>query len=276
MRFRDKVVLVTGSSRGIGKSIALAFAREGADIVVAAKTVDPDPRLPGTIHETAREVEAHGRRALAVPVDLRKEDQVEALAARALETFGRVDILVNNAGAVHFGDVTHWTLKKFDLVMAVNVRASFLLSRALLPGMQERGSGVVAMIAPPIHPAAAPGKAPYLASKVGMTLLAMAIAGENEDHGIASFALWPVTAVETAATINLQLGDRSMWRRPEIVADAMLALCARPAAQSSGRAWLDEEVLREEGVTDFTPYRCDPACEPPPISIQAMDPDYQG
>src|SRR4030095_16733385 len=105
MRFRDKVVLVTGSSRGIGKAIALAFAREGADVVVAAKTVDPDPRLPGTIHETAREREAHGRRALAFPVDLRKEDQVEALAARALETFGRVDILVNNAGAVHFGDV---------------------------------------------------------------------------------------------------------------------------------------------------------------------------
>ena len=276
MHFRGKVVLVTGSSRGIGKAIALAFAREGADVVVAAKTVDPDPRLPGTIHETAREVEAHGRRALAVAVDLRREDQVEALAARALETFGRVDILVNNAGAVHFGDVTHWTLKKFDLVMAVNVRASFLLSRALLPAMQERGSGIVAMIAPPVRPAAAPGKAPYLASKVGMTLLAMAIAGENEDRGIASFALWPVTAVETAATINLQLGDRSMWRRPAIVADAMLALCSWPVAKSSGRAWLDEEVLRGEGVTDFVPYRCDPACEPPPISIQAMDPDYRG
>jgi len=276
MRFRDKVVLVTGSSRGIGRSIAVAFASEGADVVVAAKTVEPDPRLPGTIHETAREVEARGRRALAVPVDLRKEDQVEALAARALEAFGRVDILVNNAGAVHFGDLTHWTLKKFDLVMAVNVRASFLLSRALLPGMQERGSGVVAMIAPPVRPAAAPGKAPYLASKVGMTLLAMAIAGENEERGIASFALWPVTAVETAATINLQLGDRSMWRRPEIVADAMLALCAWPPSRSSGRAWLDEEVLREDGVTDFTSYRCDPDCEPPPISIQAMDPDYKG
>jgi len=276
MRFKDRIVLVTGSSRGIGKAIALAFAREGADVVIAAKTTEPDPRLPGTIHETAREVEALGRRALAVAVDLRREDQVEALAARALEAFGRVDILVNNAGAVHFGDVTHWTLKKFDLVMGVNVRASFLLSRAVLPGMQERGSGVIAMIAPPVRPAAAPGKAPYLASKVGMTLLAMAIAGENEDRGVASFALWPVTAVETAATINLQLGDRSMWRKPDIVADALLVLCARPVARSTGRAWLDEEVLREEGVSDFVPYRCDPASEPPPISIQAMDPDYPG
>ena len=142
MRFREKVVLVTGSSRGIGRAIAVAFAGEGADVIVAAKTVEPDPRLPGTIHETAREIEARGRRALAVQVDLRKEDQVEALAAKALDTFGRVDILVNNAGAVHFGDVTHWTLKKFDLVMAVNVRASFLLSRAVLPGMQERGSEI--------------------------------------------------------------------------------------------------------------------------------------
>lgn len=274
MRFKDKVVLVTGSSRGIGKEIALAFAREGADVVVAAKTADPDPRLPGTIHETAREVEAIGRRALAVQVDLRRDAEIEALISRSLEAFGRVDILVNNASALNHGDVTSWTPKRFDLVMAVNVRGSFLLARALLPGMRERGSGIVAMISPPVYPAAAAGKAPYIISKMGMTMLAMAIAQENADRGLSSFALWPVAAVETAATINFGLGDRTMWRRPAIVADALLALCARPPDRSRGRAWLDEEVLREEGVTDFTPYRCDPDHEPPPLSMQWIDPDY--
>src|SRR2546426_173496 len=216
MRFTDKVVLATGSSRGIGKAIALAFAREGAGVIVAAKTAEPDPRLPGTIHETAREIESLGARALAVAVDLRHAEQIDALVTRSIETFGRVDILVNNAGAVSFGDVTHWTVKKFDLVMAVNVRAAFLLSRALLPGMRERDSGTVAMISPPVHPAASPGKAPYLISKAGMTMLAMAIAGEEADPGIAAFALWPVTAIETAATINFQMGDPTMWRKTEI------------------------------------------------------------
>jgi citronellol/citronellal dehydrogenase len=275
VRFKDKVVLVTGASRGIGKEIALAFAREGADIVVAAKTTSPDPRIPGTIHETAREIEALGRRALPFATDLRKEEQIDALAAGALEAFGRVDILVNNAGAVHFGDVVDWTPKRFDLVMTVNVRASFLLSRALLPGMIEHRSGTIAMIATPVHPESCAGKAPYLISKAGMTMLAFAIAEECKDRGISAFSLWPVTAVETAATINFQMGDRTMWRKPSIVSDALLALCARPRERSTARAWLDEQVLREEGVTDFTPYRCDPDHEPPPLSIQLVDPAYQ-
>ena len=158
--------------------------------------------------------------------------------------------------------------------MAVNVRASFLLSRALLPGMIERRSGTIAMIAPPVAPEASPGKAPYLISKVGMTMLAMAIAEEHRDHGISAFSLWPATAVETAATINFRMGDRTMWRKPEIVADALLALCARPPSSSTGRAWVDEKVLREEGVTDLSHYRCDPAHEPPPLSIQTVDPGY--
>jgi citronellol/citronellal dehydrogenase len=274
LRFKDKVVLVTGSSRGIGKSMALAFAREGADVVVAAKTTVPDPRIPGTIQETVREIEATGRRALGVQVDLRRDDQIDALVARTMETFGRVDILVNNAGTVYFGDVAGWTPKRFDLVMSVNVRATFLLSHALLPQMRERGGGTIVMISPPVRARAAAGKAPYLISKAGMTMLALAIAEEESSRHIASFALWPVTAVETAATINFQMGDRTMWRTPEVVSDALLALCARPIERCTGRAWLDEEVLREEGVTDFSHYRCDPDHEPPPLSIQLVDPEY--
>ena len=273
MRFEDKTVLVTGASRGIGREIALGFAREGADVVVAAKTTEPDARIPGTIHETAREVVALGRRALAVAVDLRREDQVEELARRALEAFGRIDVLVNNAGAVHHGDVHEWTLKKFDLVTAVNLRASFLLSHELLPSMRQRGSGTIVMIAPPVRPAAAAGKAPYLVSKAGMTMLALAMAQENRDQGIAAFALWPATLIETAATVNFAMGDRTMWRRPAIVADALLSLCARPASETSGRVWTDEEALRAAGMTDFSVYRCDPDHEPPPLSLRWVDPE---
>jgi citronellol/citronellal dehydrogenase len=272
MRFQDKVVLVTGASRGIGRACAVAFAKEGADVVIAAKTTEPDPRIPGTIHETAREVEALGRRALAFPVDLRKDAEVEALAAAAIARFGRVDILVCNAGAVHFANVADWTVKKFDLVMSVNVRGAFLLTRALLPGMIGRKSGTIAMISPPVHPEASAGKAPYLISKAGMTMLAHAIAQEYGKEGIASFALWPVAAVETAATINFGMGDRTMWRTPAIVSDALLALCARPRERSTGRAWTDEEVLREEGVADFASYRCDPDHEPPPLSLMMVEP----
>jgi citronellol/citronellal dehydrogenase len=186
---------------------------------------------------------------------------------------------------VHFGDVADWTLKRFDLVMSVNVRATFVLTRALLPSMRERAraragapagtseaSGpapaAVAMIAPPVHPGAAAHKAPYLASKAGMTMLALALAEEERERGIAAFSLWPATMIETAATIRHGLGERSQWRRPAIVADALLALCARPLAGSSGRAWTDEQVLLEEGVADLSVYDCVPGSEPPPLSLQ--------
>ncbi|MDP6933083.1 MAG: SDR family oxidoreductase [Myxococcota bacterium] len=271
MRLEDKVILITGASRGIGAACARALAREGAHLSLAAKTMEPHARLPGTLPEVAAEIRALGRDALAVQVDVRHEEQVEAMVARTVEHFGRLDAVVNNAGAIFWAPVSGWPTKRYDLVFAVNVRAAFLTSRAALPHLRERG-GHVLMMSPPIHPEACASKAPYLVSKIGMTMLAMAI--DEEESNIAAHALWPVTGIRTAATVNLGMGQDHDWRTPEIVADATVELLARDPASCSFRAWLDEEVLTEAGVTDFRPYRCDPDHEPSPMSIQLVDPGW--
>lgn len=272
-RLQDKVVLITGASRGVGESCALACAREGAHVALAAKTLEQNARLPGTLGEVKARVEALGRRALALQTDVRFEEQVEAMVAETVQTFGRLDVLINNAGAIHVGDVADWPTKKFDLVFGVNVRAAFLASRAAIPHLRKQGGHVV-MMSPPINAKAAPGKAPYLTSKLGMTLLAQAI--DAEESTISACALWPVTAIKTAATVNLGMGGERDWRTPEILADATLELIARDPKASTFRAWLDEDVLRElRGVTSFEQYRCDPTSEPEPFSIQLVDPDWQ-
>ncbi len=272
-RLDGKVVLITGASRGVGEACALACAREGAHVALAAKTVDPNPKLPGTLGDVKAQVEALGRKAIALQTDVRHEDQVEAMVAETVKTFGRLDVLINNAGAIHWAPVADWTSKKFDLVMGVNVRAAFLASKAAIPHLRKQGGHII-MMSPPIAPKAAVGKGPYLTSKIGMTLLAQAIDGEEDD--VHACALWPITAIKTAATVNLGMGDDAMWRTPEILSDATLALVARDPKQSAFRAWLDEEVLRELcGVSDFTKYRCDPNVEPGPMSIELVDPDWK-
>lgn len=271
MRLRDQVVLITGASRGVGAAVALACAREGAHVALAAKTVDPHPKLPGTLGEVAAQVQALGRHALVLPTDVRDEAQVEAMVARTVERFGRLDALVNNAGAIFLGPVADWPTKRFDLVVGVNVRAAFLASRAAIPHLRERG-GHILMMSPPVNAKAAPGKAPYLTSKIGMTLLAAAI--DAEEPEIAAHALWPVTAIRTAATEVHGLGEPEDWRTPEILADASVALLARDPRRSSFRAWLDEEVLAEEGVTDLSRYLVVPDTRPGPLSVALVDPDY--
>ena len=274
MRFKDRVAIITGASRGIGAALAVALAKEGCRIVAAAKTVDPHPRLPGTLGETVAAVEAAGSEAIAFQVDVRFEEQVDAMVAAAVARFGRVDFLINNAGAIFWSPVEDWTAKKFDLVMGVNVRGSFLCSKAVLPVMKAQGFGHILMMSPPEHPEAAPGKAPYLVSKLGMTMLARAIDAENADDGICASALWPVAAIKTAATVNLGMGDDSQWRTVDILADATLELLSKDPRTTRFKAWLDEEVLAAAGVTDFVKYRCDPDSEPPPLSIQLMQPGY--
>lgn len=271
MRLEDRVVLITGASRGVGAACAEACAREGAHLALAAKTIDPHPKLPGTLGEVAERVEALGRRALPIQVDVRHEEQVEAMVARTVEHFGRLDALVNNAGAIFFGSVADWPTKRFDLVMGVNVRAAFLASRAAIPHLRERG-GHILMMSPPIRPMMPVAKAPYLVSKFGMTLLARAI--DAEEDSIAAHALWPVTGIKTAATVNFGMGEEKDWRTVDILSDATVALLARDPSSCTFREWLDEEVLAEEGVTDFTGYRCDPDHEPPPMSIQLIDPEW--
>lgn len=267
MRFANRVAMVTGASRGVGKALALRLAAEGCDIVVAAKTVAPDPRLPGTIGETAREVEALGRRALALELDVRDDDAVQRVVAQALAQFGRIDFLVNNAGALYWRDVTETEMKRFDLVMGVNARGAFACSRYVLPSMLAQGFGHILMLSPPVDGRAGAGKVAYALSKFGMTLVAQGIAEEIRGRGVAANALWPATMIESQATIRWGLGDRSLWRKPDILADAMVAIFSKPADALTGQALIDEDLLRAEGVTDFARYRCDPDKEPPRVGF---------
>lgn len=271
---KDRVVVVTGASRGVGAAVAVACAREGAKLVLAAKTIDPDPRLPGTLLDTKRMVEEAGSEAEIVQFDARDAEACEGVVHAAARRFGRVDVVVNNAGAIFWAPVADWPQKKFDLVFGVNVRASFALSRAAIPYMRKQGYGHILMMSPPINPAAGIGKAPYLVSKIGMTMLAMAIDAEEKDNGIAACALWPVTGIKTAATVNLGMGADAEWRTVDILSDATVALLRRDPKTARYRAWLDEEVLAEEGVTDFTKYRVDPNVEPSTMSIELVDPGW--
>jgi citronellol/citronellal dehydrogenase len=277
MRFADRVALITGASRGVGAACAVALAREGCKIVAAAKTLDPHPRLEGTLYDTHEAVTAVGGECEIVQVDVRDEDQVERMVEIALERFGRIDYLINNAGAIFWAPVEGWPVKKFDLVMGVNVRAAFLCARAVIPVMRKQGFGHILMMSPPINPTAATGKAPYLVSKTGMTMVAMAIDAECKDDGICASALWPVAGIRTAATVNLAMGNDDQWRKVDILSEATVEVLAQDPRKASFRAWLDEEVLTEmKGITDFEPYACVPGSKPSPMSIQLVDPDYTG
>jgi len=272
MRLPGQVAIVTGSSRGVGRAVALALAREGCDVVVAAKTDEPHPRLPGTIHQTAEAVRALGRKALPVRCNVREFDDVQRLLNSALAEFGRIDILVNNAGALHFAPVAEWPAGKFDLVMDVNVRGAFLCSRAVIPHMREKKQGRIVMMSPPVNVKKIAGKAPYLISKMGMTMLAHAISEEERDHGIAAAALWPVTMIESEATRFFQLGGPEEWRKPEILADATVEICCAPASKASGRAFYDEEALREfRPAVSLAAYSVVPGTKPAPFCREMVE-----
>lgn len=268
MKLKDRVAFITGASRGVGKSVALALAREGCDIVVAAKTVEADARLPGTIGETAAEVERLGRRALPIQLDVRDDAAVERAAQQALDKLGRVDFLVNNAGALHWRPLTETPMKRFDLVMGVNARGAFALTYALLPAMVKQGYGHILMMSPPVDVKGAPGKIAYAISKFGMTLIAQGLAGEVADQNVAANALWPATMIESFATINWGLGTPALWRKPDILADATVKIFAKEPRAFTGHALIDEDFLRAEGETDFDRYRCDPAHEPPRVPFE--------
>ncbi len=271
MWLRDKVVLITGGSRGVGEACAIACAKKGAKIVLAAKTLEPHPKLPGTLHDVAAKVRALGAEAHVVQVDIRFEDQVNAMVQSTIERFGRLDVLINNAGAIHLGNVGTWSLKKYDLVQNVNVRGAFLCCKAALPHLRQNG-GHILMMSPPINPDGGKGKAPYLLSKIGMTLLAQAI--DTEESKISACALWPVTAIKTAATVNNNLGTEKDYRTADILSEATVALLDRDPAEGGFRAWTDEDVLRAEGITDFSKYSVVPGSDPAPWSIQLIDPAW--
>lgn len=272
MRLEGQVAIVTGSSRGVGRAVALALAREGCDIVVAAKTDEPHARLPGTIHETAEAVRALGRRALPVRCNVREFEEVQRAVDATIDEFGRLDILINNAGAIHFAPLAEWPAGKFDLVMDVNVRGAFLCSRAAIPHMREKKRGRIVMMSPPVNVAKVAGKAPYLVSKMGMTMLAHAIAAEERENGIAAAALWPETMIESEATRFFHLGAPAEWRKPEILADATVEICCADLARVSGRALYDEEVLREfRPAANLADYSVVPGTTPAPVCREMVE-----
>jgi citronellol/citronellal dehydrogenase len=259
-----KTVFITGASRGIGRAIGVACAREGANVVIAAKTTRPVPKLPGTIHDAAEEMERAGGKALAVACDVRSDEEIAAAVASAVERFGGIDVLVNNASAIHLADTLHTPMKRWDLMHQVNVRATFACTQACLPHLLRAENPHVLVLSPP--PSLAPrwyaGHLAYTLSKMGMSLCVLGLAEELRERGVAVNALWPRTVIATAA-LNLLGGDETArrGRTVEVVADAALAILRRPARDCTGHFFIDEDVLRAEGVTDFDRYAVAPGTE---------------
>lgn len=265
-----KVALITGASRGIGKAVALRLARAGCRIVVAAKTTEPHPKLPGTIHTTVADCEALGSAALAVKMDVRDPAQVEAGVAAAVEAFGRLDIVIHNAGALWWKPLADTPVSKFDLVMDVNARGAYALAYAAVPHLKAAGGGHFLTMSPPIDDRLMKGKIAYLISKFGMTMIAKGVAAEHARDNIAGNALWPETAIESAATRNFGFGGPEHWYSADIVADATFEVVRRPPSEQTGQALLVMDVLRAAGVTDFVPYRCVAESEPPVLDALRM------
>ena len=256
--FQNKTVFITGASRGIGKAIGLRLAREGANIVVAAKTTQPHPKLPGTIYTAAEEMEAAGGRALPIKVDIRSEEDIQQAVQKAVETFGGIDILINNASAIFLAGTLDTPMKRYDLMHQVNVRGTFATTQACLPYLLKADNPHVLNISPPLNMDKrwfAPHVA-YTMSKYGMSMCVLGMAEEFRDRGVAFNALWPRTAIQTAAIMNLLGGAKAMKRsrKPDIMADAAFAILKRNSRECTGNFFIDEEVLREEGVTDFSAY----------------------
>ncbi len=253
-----KTLFITGASRGIGKSIALRAARAGANVVVAAKTAEPHPKLPGTIHTAAAEIEAAGGHALAVPTDIRFDEQVDAAVSKAIARFGGIDILVNNASAIHLAGTADLPMKRYDLMFDINARGSFLCTQRCLPHLRKASNPHVLNLSPPLNLEArwfAP-QAAYALSKYAMSVWVLGMAEELRPDGIAVNALWPRTTIDTEA-IRLIMGEdmRQRCRTPEIVADAAHEILTRESRAFTGRFCVDETILREAGTTDFSRYR---------------------
>jgi citronellol/citronellal dehydrogenase len=257
---QGKTVFITGATRGIGKAIGLAAARDGANVVVTGKSSVPNPKLPGTIHSAAAEMEAAGGRALAIELDVRDDAQIALAMRRAAGHFGGIDVLVNNASAIFLAGTAATPAKRYDLMSQVNTRGTFLCTQAALPFLEKAPNPHVLVLSPPLD-VRAPHVA-YTIAKYGMSLCVLGMAEEFRPLGIAVNALWPRTVIDTAA-LNV-LGGEALARharRPEIVADAARAILLRDSRRATGNFYLDDEVLRAEGVTDLSRYDAVPGAE---------------
>ncbi|MFE7719474.1 SDR family oxidoreductase [Nocardia rhizosphaerihabitans] len=253
-----RTMIMSGGSRGIGLAIAVAAARQGANIALLAKTDVPDPRLPGTIHTAAAEIEEAGGQALAVVGDVRDEASVANAVAQTVERFGGIDYCVNNASAIALASTEELPIKRFDLMQQIQIRGTYLLSSACLPHLRQSENAHILSLSPPLNlaPHWLGGHPAYMVAKYGMSLLTLGWAAEYAEHGVAANCLWPQTLIATAAVQNLLGGDDAIAkaRTPQIVADAAVAILGRDARTTTGNTFLDVDVLAAEGITDLSGY----------------------
>lgn len=263
MEFKNKTVFITGGSRGIGLAIARRLAREGANIVIAAKTTELHPALPGTIYSAAEEIRAEGGQALPVVVDVRHEEQVHAAVEQAVATFGGIDMLINNASAIFLAGTLHTPMKRYDLMHQVNVRGTFMTSQACLPYLLQAENPHILTLSPPLNmnPAWFGSHLAYTMAKYGMSMCVLGMAEEFRHKGVAVNALWPRTTIATAAVQNLLGGDDLIKRSrtPDIMGDAAYYILRCPSRSCTGNFFIDEEVLASEGIDDLEKYAVDPS-----------------
>jgi len=259
---KGKTIFITGGSRGIGLEIALKAARDGANVVIAAKTTEPHPKLPGTIFTAASEIEKAGGKCLALKLDVRDGDQIKKIVDQAAEHFGGIDILLNNASAIFLEKTPHLSMKQFDLMQQVNTRGTFFASQACYPHLKKSSNPHILVLSPPINfsPPWLEDHLGYTLSKYGMSMCVVGLSREWKKNGIAVNALWPRTTIATAAVKNMPMGEMltSMSRHPRIMADAAYQILIRDSQQCTGKFFLDDEVLRGAGVTDLEQYSVNP------------------
>jgi citronellol/citronellal dehydrogenase len=265
MSLRGKTLFITGASRGIGLAIGLRAARDGANVVIVAKTAEPNPKLPGTIFTAAKEIEAAGGKALPIACDIRFEDQVAAAVAKTVETFGGIDIVVNNASAISLTPTEMTDMKRYDLMHGINTRGTFVTSKHCIPHLKKAQNPHVLNLSPPLNMETrwfAPHVA-YTMAKFGMSMCVLGMAGEFKSAGVAFNALWPRTTIATAAIANLLGGEAAMKgsRKPAIMGDAAHVIFNRPSRECTGNFFIDDEVLRSEGKTDLSEYAVDPSAK---------------
>lgn len=262
MFFKNKTVIVTGASRGIGKAISLALAKEGANIIVAAKSIEENPKLGGTIFSAAREIEEAGGKALPIQCDIRFEDQIENVIQKTIEKFGSIDVVINNASAISLTTTEQTEAKRFDLMFDINVRGTFLFTKACIPHLKKSSNPHILTLSPPLNldPKWFGGHVAYTITKYNMSMMTIGWAKEFSKYKIAANSLWPRTTIATAAIKNLLGGDAliKMSRTPEILADAAYHILKQPSAECTGNLFIDEDILAKEGITDLDKYAVTP------------------
>ncbi|XP_050346164.1 hydroxysteroid dehydrogenase-like protein 2 isoform X2 [Nymphalis io] len=259
-KLAGRTLFITGASRGIGKAIALKAAKDGANVVVAAKTAEPHPKLPGTIYTTAEEIEALGGKALPCIVDVREEKQIQNAIDEAVKKFNGIDILINNASAISLTGTAQTDMKRYDLMHNINTRGTFLASKLCLPLLKNSNHAHILNLSPPLNmnPYWFSIHVAYTMAKYGMSMCVLGMSEEFKPYNIAVNALWPKTAIATAA-IEMLTGDTSTSRKPDIVADAAYVMLAQDPKKYTGVFAIDEDVVKNYGVSDLTPYACDPS-----------------